>query len=53
MMQIPSYSRLRRHWRKSATRSMQNDKAVVEADLNALKEAINKVWIDQMTDAQG
>ena len=29
-----------------------NDKAVVEADLNALKEAINKAPIDQMTDAQ-
>ena len=28
------------------------DKAVVEADLNALKEAINKAPIDQMTDAQ-
>ena len=29
-----------------------NDKAAVEADLNALKEAINKAPIDQMTDAQ-
>ena len=29
-----------------------NDKAEVEADLNALKEAINKAPIDQMTDAQ-
>ena len=29
-----------------------NDKATVEADLNALKEAINKAPIDQMTDAQ-
>ena len=28
------------------------DKAAVEADLNALKEAINKAPIDQMTDAQ-
>ena len=29
-----------------------SDKAAVEADLNALKEAINKAPIDQMTDAQ-
>ena len=29
-----------------------NDKVAVEADLNALKEAINKAPIDQMTDAQ-
>ena len=29
-----------------------NDKAAVEADLNALKEAINKAPIDEMTDAQ-
>ena len=29
-----------------------NDKASVEADLNALKEAINKAPIDQMTDSQ-
>ena len=29
-----------------------NDKAEVEADLNALKEAINRAPIDQMTDAQ-
>ena len=29
-----------------------NDKADVEADLNALKEAINRAPIDQMTDAQ-
>ena len=29
-----------------------NDKAVVEADLNALKEAINKAPAEQMTDAQ-
>jgi molecular chaperone DnaK len=29
-----------------------NDKAVVEADLNALKEAINRAPIDDMTDAQ-
>ena len=29
-----------------------NDKAVVEADLNALKEAINRAPIDEMTDAQ-
>ena len=29
-----------------------NDKAAVEADLNALKEAINKAPVDQMTDAQ-
>ena len=29
-----------------------NDKAAVEADLNALKEAINRAPIDQMTDAQ-
>ena len=28
------------------------DKAAVEADLNALKEAINKAPVDQMTDAQ-
>ena len=28
------------------------DKATVEADLNALKEAINKAPADQMTDAQ-
>ncbi|WP_077611970.1 molecular chaperone DnaK [Clostridium sp. Marseille-P2415] len=30
----------------------QNDKAAVEADLNALKEAINRAPIDDMTDAQ-
>ncbi len=29
-----------------------NDKSAVEADLNALKEAINRAPIDQMTDAQ-
>lgn len=29
-----------------------NDKAMVEADLNALKEAINRAPIDEMTDAQ-
>ena len=29
-----------------------NDKAAVEADLNALKDAINRAPIDQMTDAQ-
>ena len=29
-----------------------NDKATVEADLNALKEAINRAPIDNMTDAQ-
>ncbi len=29
-----------------------NDKAAVESDLNALKEAINRAPIDQMTDAQ-
>ena len=29
-----------------------NDKAEVEADLNALKEAINRTPVDQMTDAQ-
>ena len=29
-----------------------HDKAAVEADLNALKEAINRAPIDQMTDAQ-
>ena len=29
-----------------------NDKTEVEADLNALKEAINKAPVDQMTDAQ-
>jgi molecular chaperone DnaK len=29
-----------------------NDKAEVEADLNALKEAINRAPVDQMTDAQ-
>ena len=29
-----------------------DDKASVEADLNALKEAINRAPIDQMTDAQ-
>ena len=29
-----------------------NDKAAVEADLNSLKEAINRAPIDQMTDAQ-
>ena len=29
-----------------------SDKAAVEADLNALKEAINKAPVDQMTDAQ-
>ena len=29
-----------------------NDKAEVEADLNALKEAINRAPLDQMTDAQ-
>ena len=29
-----------------------NDKAAVEADLNALKEAINRAPVDQMTDAQ-
>ena len=29
-----------------------NDKASVEADLNALKEAINRAPIDEMTDAQ-
>ena len=29
-----------------------NDKSEVEADLNALKEAINRAPIDQMTDAQ-
>ena len=30
----------------------ESDKAAVEADLNALKEAINKAPVDQMTDAQ-
>lgn len=29
-----------------------SDKSAVEADLNALKEAINRAPIDQMTDAQ-
>lgn len=29
-----------------------NDKAAVEAELNALKEAINRAPADQMTDAQ-
>jgi len=29
-----------------------NDKAAVEADLNALKEAINRAPVDEMTDAQ-
>ncbi|MGI5983484.1 MAG: molecular chaperone DnaK [Sakamotonia sp.] len=29
-----------------------NDKAAVEADLNTLKEAVNRASIDQMTDAQ-
>ena len=29
-----------------------NDKSEVEADLNALKEAINRALVDQMTDAQ-
>ena len=29
-----------------------NDKSEVEADLNALKEAINRAPVDQMTDAQ-
>jgi len=29
-----------------------NDKAEVEADLNALKEAINRAPVDEMTDAQ-
>lgn len=29
-----------------------NDKAAVESDLNALKEAINRAPVDQMTDAQ-
>ena len=29
-----------------------NDKSAVEADLNALKEAINRAQVDQMTDAQ-
>ena len=29
-----------------------NDKSAVEADLNALKEAINRAPVDQMTDAQ-
>ena len=29
-----------------------NDKAAVEADLNALKEAINRAPIEEMTDAQ-
>ena len=29
-----------------------NDKAEVESDLNALKEAINRAPVDQMTDAQ-
>ena len=29
-----------------------NDKSAVESDLNALKEAINRAPIDQMTDAQ-
>ena len=29
-----------------------NDKAEVEADLNALKEAINRAPVDQMTDAK-
>ena len=29
-----------------------NDKAAVEADLNTLKEAVNRAPIDQMTDAQ-
>ena len=35
-----------------ATRLDANDKAAVEADLNALKEAINHAPVDQMTDAQ-
>ena len=30
----------------------ENDKATVEADLNALKEAINRAPIEEMTDAQ-
>ncbi len=30
----------------------ENDKAAVKADLEALKEAINRVPVDQMTDAQ-
>ena len=29
-----------------------NDKAAVQADLNTLKEAVNRAPIDQMTDAQ-
>ena len=29
-----------------------NDKAAVQADLDALKEAINRAPVDQMTDAQ-
>ena len=29
-----------------------NDKAAVEADLNALKEAINRAPVEEMTDAQ-
>ena len=45
------YSRQRRQW-KVGDKIDANDKAAVEADLNALKEAINKAPAEQMTDAQ-
>ena len=51
-MQIPWYSRPRRHLQEVGDKIDANDKAAVEADLNALKEAINRAPIDQMTDAQ-
>ena len=52
MMLILWYSRLRRLWKRLANKIDANDKAEVEADLNALKEAINRAPVDQMTDAQ-
>ena len=52
MKLIPWYSRPRRLCEDVGDKIDANDKAAVEADLNALKEAINKAPIDQMTDAQ-
>ena len=43
MMQTLWYSRQRKLWMKLATRSMQHDKAAVEADCKALKELLEKV----------
>ena len=51
MTRIPWYSRPRRLW-QIGDKIDANDKAAVEADLNALKEAINRAPVEEMTDAQ-